>query len=107
MLESIGLVIEGFPYSIIEKYTGEPNYQVIKEVEQKIIKKVSSYPSKLGRGNQGYLGLILNPQKYNLVTGTLFNSHLNPGSLPTLPSNPTQPQIAQISTTQKEVLQLW
>ena len=33
MTESVDSVIEGFPYSTIEKHTGEPNYQVIKEVE--------------------------------------------------------------------------
>ena len=41
MSESIDSVIEGFPYSTIEKHVGEPNYQAIKEVERKIIKNAS------------------------------------------------------------------
>ena len=107
MSESIDSVIEGFPYSTIEKHVGEPNYQAIKEVERKIIKNASSYPSELGGGNHGYLGLILTPLRYELITGILFSPHPNPGSLPTFPPNPTQPQIAQISATHKEALRLW
>ena len=38
MIESADLLIEGFPYSTIEKHAGELNYQVIKEVEQKLLK---------------------------------------------------------------------
>ena len=41
------------------------------------------------------------------MTGHDFIPHLNPGSLPTFPDSPTQPQIAQISATHKEVLRLW
>ena len=107
MSESIDSVIEGFPYSTIEKHIGEPHYQAIKEVERKIIKNASSYPSELGGGNHGYLGLILSPLKYELLTGILFNPHPNPGSFPTFPPNPTQPQIAQINATHKEALRLW
>lgn len=58
MSESADSVIEGFPYSTIEKHVGEPNCQVIKEAELKLIKNASSYPSELRGGNYGYLGLI-------------------------------------------------
>jgi len=94
MSDSIDSVIEGFPDSTIEKHAGEPNYHVIKDVERKLIKNASLYPSELGGGNHGYLGLILTPEKYALVTGHDFTPHLNPGSLPTFPNNPIQPQIA-------------
>ena len=107
MSDSVDSVIEGFPYSTIEKHTGEPNYHSIKEVERKLIKNASSYPSELGGGNHGYLGLILKPEKYALVTGHTFTPHPNPGSIPTFPEHPTQPQIAQISATHKEALRLW
>ena len=107
MSDSVDSVIEGFPCSTIEKHIGEPNFQIIKQVERKLVKNVSSYPSELGEGNHGYLGLLLQPPKYTLVTGQDFTPHPNPGSLPTFPTNPTQPQIAQISTTHKESLRLW
>ena len=107
MSESVDSVIEGFPCSTVEKHVGEPNYQVTKEIERKLIKNASSYPSELGGGNHGYLGLILQPQNYDLVTGQTFTPHPNPGSIPTFPTNPTQSQIAQISATHKEALRLW
>ena len=107
MTESVDSIIEGFPYSTITKHAGEPNYHAIKDVERKLIKNASSFPSELGGGNHGYLGLILTPEKYTLVTGHDFTPHQNPGSLPTFPANPTQPQIAQVSATHKEALRLW
>ena len=107
MSDSVDSVIEGFPYSTIEKHSGEPNFQVIKEVERKLIKNASSHPIELGGGNHGHLGLLLQPSKHTLVTGQDFTPHPNPGSLPTFPTTPLQPQIAQISTTHKESLRLW
>ena len=104
MSESVDSAIEGFPNSTIEKHAGEHNYLVIKDVECKLIKKASSYPSELGGGNHRCLGLILQPAKHALVTGQTFTPHPNPGSLLTFPTNPTQPQIAQIGATHKEAL---
>ena len=107
MTESVDSVIEGFPYSSISKVEGEPTYQSIKEVEKQLIKNASSYSTELGGGSHGYLGLILAPAKYQLVTGHEFEPHPNPGSIPTFPEHPTQPQIAQISNTHKVQLKLW
>ena len=107
MSDNVDTIIEGFPYSSIEKISGEPSYHNIKEVERKLIKNASSFPSELGGGQHGYLGLVLSPEKYQLVTGNTFTPHPNPGSIPTFPEHPTQPQIAQISTTHKEQLRLW
>ena len=94
MSESVHSAIKGIPYSTILKHAGELTHKVIKDVERKLIKNASSYPSELGGGNDGYLGLILAPEKYLLVTGSNFTPHSNPGSLPTFSNNPTQPQIA-------------
>jgi len=107
MADNVDNIIEGFPYSTIDKVSGEPTYHIIKEVERKLIKNASSFPSELGGGQHGYLGVVLTPTKYNLVTGHDFIPHPNPGSIPTFPDNPTQPQIARISTTHKEQLRLW
>jgi len=107
MSDNVDTIIEGFPYSNIEQIKGEPSYHSIKEVERKLIKNASSFPSELGGGQHGYLGLVLKPEKYQLVTGSTFTPHPNLGSIPTFPPNPTQPQIAQISSTHKEQLRLW
>ena len=89
MSESVDSAIVGFPYSTISKHAGEPTYKVIKDVERKLIKNASSYPSELVGDNHGYLGLILAPEKYLLVTGSNFAPYPNLGSLPTFPNNPT------------------
>ena len=89
MSDSVDSVIEGFPCSTIEKHIEEPKFQIIKQVERKLVKNVSSYPSELGGGNHGYLGLLLQPPKYTLVTGQDSTPHPNPGSLPTFSANPT------------------
>ena len=102
MTESVDSIIEGFSYSSITKVSGVPTYQSIKEVEKQLIKNASSYPTKLGGGNHRYLSIILTPEKYELVTGQIFEPHPNPGSIPIFSDNPTQPQIALISNTHKE-----
>lgn len=107
MSDNVDAIIEGFPYSTIEQIKGEPSHHSIKEVERKLIKNASSIPSELGGGQHGYLGLVLAAEKCNLATGSTFSPHPNPGSIPTFPDHPTQPQIAQISSTHKERLRLW
>ena len=107
MTESVDSIIEGFPYSSVEKIKGELLYHSIKEVEWKLIKNVLSFPSELEGGNYGYLGLILKLAKYQLVTGETFTPYSNPDSLPTFLANSTQPQIVQISNTYIEQLRLW
>ena len=99
--------MKDFHIQQLKTHIGEPNFQIIKEVERKLVKNASSYPSELGGGNHGHLGLSLQPTKYTLVTGQDFIPHPNPGLLPAFPANLTQPQIAQISTTHKEALRLW
>ena len=107
MTESADSIVDSFPYSNIEKIKGESLHHSIKEVERKLIKNALSFLSELGGGNYGYLGLVLTPVKRQLVTGETFAPHPNPGSLPTFPTNPTQPQIAQIISAHKEELRLW
>ena len=107
MLDNVNTIIEGFLHSNIEQIKGEPSHHSIKEVEWKIIKNASSFPSELGRGQHRYLGLALTPEKYQLVTRSTFTLHPNLGSILTFPQNPTQPQIAQISSTHKEWSHLW
>ena len=82
MSDNVDAIIEGFPYSTIEQIKGEPSHHSIKEVERKLIKNASSIPSELGGGQYGCLGLVLAAEKHNLVTGSTFTPHPNPGSIP-------------------------
>ena len=67
----------------------------------------ASIPTELGGGNHGFLGLVVTPQKYTTLTGHIFTPHMNPGTFPTFPQNPTQPIIAQILAIHKEALRVW
>ena len=100
-------ILDQFPHPNIKKTLDEPNYYSIKAVEKKLIRNAASIPTKLGGGNHGFLGLVLTPQKYETITGYVFTPHLNPGTFPIFPQNPTQPIIAQITATHKEALRVW
>lgn len=104
---SVESVIESFPHSTLPKIEGEPDFAGIKNIEKLIITNASSCESELGGGQHGMLGLVISPERYQLITGHEFEPHPNPGALPTFPPNPTQPQIAQINSTHKEQLRLW
>ena len=91
MSDNVDTIIKGFSYSNIERISGEPSYHSIKEVERKLIKNASSFPSELGDSQHGYLGLVLTPEKYQLVTRSTFTPHLNLGSILTFSEYLTQP----------------
>ena len=65
-------VIESFPNPSIPKFEHEPTYDSIKQVEKYLIENASSIESTLGGGNHGYLGLIMDPAKYQTLTRSLF-----------------------------------
>jgi len=82
-------VIESFSTSVIIKIEGKPIYKAIKAVEKQIIANTLSYESELGRGNHGLLGLIIIPNRYQIITGHVFFPYNNLGVLPVFPPNPT------------------
>ena len=47
MADNVDTIIEGLPYSHIERISKEPSYHSIKEVERKFIKNILSFPSEL------------------------------------------------------------
>ena len=59
-------ILDQFPHSSIENFTGEPNYYSIKEVEKKVIRNTSSIPSELGGVNHGHFGLISSAENTKL-----------------------------------------
>ena len=62
--------------------------------------------SRLERGNNGFLGLILTPEKCFIVTGYAFEPHVNSGALPVMSPNATQHQILNTNAIHKENLRL-
>jgi hypothetical protein len=104
---TIETIIDSFPNQTIPAIEGEPKYETIKNVEKLLIENAASVHSTLGGGNHGFLGVILTPEKYQLVTGHTFEPYTNPGALPTLPPNATQHQILNANAAHKENLRLW
>ena len=74
---------------------------MVKRAEKRLIENSVSVHSTLGGGNYRFLGLILKSKKYHMVTGYNFESHVNPGALPTLPQNATQYQILNANSIYK------
>ena len=99
---TIETIIDSFPNQTIPAIEGEPKYETIKNVEKLLIENAASVHSTLGGGNHGFLGVILTPEKYQLVTGHTFEAHTNPRALPTLPPNATQHQILNANSVHKE-----
>ena len=68
-IATIDSIADSFPNSYIPTIEGEPTYETIKRAEKLLIENASSMQSTLGEGNHGFLGLILTPEKYFIVTG--------------------------------------
>ena len=104
---TIDNITNSFPDSTIPTIEREPRYETIKRVEKVLIENASSINSTLGGGNHGFLGLILTPEKYFIVTCYAFEPHVNPGALPVISPNAAQHQILNTNAVHKEKLRSW
>ena len=103
-LPSVEDIIASFPHPNVPKIEGEPTYKAIKEIEKLLISNASSFESELGGGTHGYLGLVIKPARYQIITGNTFDLHNNLCALPIFPTGATSPQITTISNTHREQL---
>ena len=87
---SVEQVIEGFSIPVIRKHKGQPSRQSIQDVVEKLQENAASYPSKLGGGQHGYLGLVMDPEVYETKIGTEFTKYENPRIKATIPEGSTQ-----------------
>ena len=86
---SVESIRSAFEHQTILPYTGEPDYEAIKSVHDKLKANAASIPSTLGGGQHGLLGLIMSDATYLLVSNTAFLHQPNPGLLPTIPTDAT------------------
>ena len=89
MSSSVESIRSAFEHQTIQPYTGEPDYDAIKSVHNKLKANAASIPSTLGGGNHGLLGLIMYDATYLLVSNTAFLHPTNPGLLFHIPTNAT------------------
>ena len=95
-----------FPYPIIPREPGLPDFQKINEVHTKGKANCASVPSTLGGGAHGLLGLGLTPTTYLQLTGNAFGWPPNPGLLPQNVIG-TNAQMAEIVHRHKEGLRVY
>ena len=101
--ETIKLI---FPFPIIPRNPGLPEYRVIDEVHGKGKANASSVASELGGGAHGLLGITLSPPTYFQLTGHHFNQPVNPGTVP-LNIVDTAAQMAKQVRQHKEELRVY
>ena len=85
-VDSIRLASE---YQTIQPYTGEPDYDAIRSVHNKLKINTASIPSTLEGWNHGLLRLIMSDATYLLVSTTAFVNPPNPGLLLHIPTDAT------------------
>ena len=95
-----------FPYPIIPREPGLPDFKKINEVHTKGKANCASVPSTLGGGTHGLLGLGLTPTTYLQLTGHAFGWPPNPGLLPQNVIG-TSAQMAEIVRRHKEELRVY
>jgi len=59
-----------FKYKIPTPIRGLPIYSVLKHLKTELQANASSVETNLGRGNHGYLGLVLTDEEYNSIPDT-------------------------------------
>ena len=98
---------EGFHYPTLDRQPGLPSYNTINSVHTLLKTNAASVPSQLGGGQHGLLGLVLNNDIFQKLTGTDFIKPSNPGTVATIPTGSTGPQIDNLVRNHKEQLREW
>jgi hypothetical protein len=106
-MTSADAIRDSFPKKDLPKISGEPDYESIKALTRVLNANAMSKQTILGGGQHGYLGLTMNHNRYNTLTGQAFVPPINPGPLPIIPANADGPQIAAIERTHKECTRLY
>lgn len=73
--------IELFTHKELIKCIGEPTYAVIKKIENQCKANAQRFNTTLGGGNHKYIGLILSPARYALLSAVPFERPENPPPL--------------------------
>ena len=70
-----------FEYQTLPKIHGEPDYEQLKSLKDKLKTNATKIPSELGGGGYGHLVLVLSPREYANITATPYVKPLHPGVL--------------------------
>ena len=98
---------EEFHYPTLDRQPALPSYNTINYVHTLLKTNAASVPSQLGGDQHGPLSLVLDDALYLNLTGTDFIKPPNFGTVSTIPTNSTRPQIDERVRNHKEKLREW
>ena len=81
-----------FQHKVLTRIFGQPTYELLKTLMDKLKANASSVPTTLGGGAFGHLGLLLSPARYATILATPYAHPGNPGVFNPPPQG-TGPQI--------------
>jgi hypothetical protein len=84
-----------FSRPLLTPIAGEPNNSSLKLLQAELNANAISIPSHRGGGAHGHLVLIQTPENFILLSGTAFDTPVNPGLSPDVPDNATNFQITE------------
>ena len=70
-----------FEYPTLPKIHGEPDYEQLKNLKDKLKTNATKIPSELGGGAFGHLGLVLTPAEYTGISNIPYVRPPHPGVL--------------------------
>ena len=107
MASSTEKIRDSFPFLTVEPIVGEPTYESVKALHQKLNTNAASVRSHLGNGRLGLLYLTVTPEVYNTLSEVEFVPPQNPGPTVQYPDNATQYQIQAANKTHETATKLF
>ena len=95
-INSLGKIVEAFPYLTISPIIGQPGCEPISEVHLQLNAKSASFQSYLGNGTFTLISLTVLLAVYNTLSLISFIPPVNPDHNTTIPTSSTGPHIADI-----------
>ena len=96
-MTSVEKIKDAFPHPTIEPIIGQPGYDTIKPMHQKLNANAASIVSHLGNGRLGLLFLTVTNAVFTTLSATPFIPPTNPGPTPFYPPGATQFQIQAVN----------
>lgn len=107
MASSTEKIRDSFPFLTVDPILGEPSYESIKALHQKLNTNAASVRSHLGNGRLGLLYLTVTPEVYNTLSEVEFVPPPNPGPTVEYPDNATQYQIQATNKAYEKAAKLF
>ena len=96
-MTTVDKIKDSFPHPTIDPIVGQPGYETIKPVHQKLNANAASIVSHLGNGRLGLLYLTVQPTVFATLSAVAFIPPTNPGPQALYPPGATQYQIQAVN----------